>query len=142
MQRGAAASVQTQTQTQPDPDISKNKRQKTDLQAVKAAVEAEEAMIEKALDRHAFEVAETKWVLSSSSSATPLQRARDEHDHQDGGGRKIKNLRVLMAGYSEIENDGSNDVLQEQWVPAEMGRRRYGGLKVGRYIPEYSCVKA
>lgn len=106
MQRAAASTAQTQVV--PDSDLaSTNKRQKTDLWAVKAAVDQEQAKIEEAFDRHAV-VPETKWVLSSLSVMPQVGNWHAGH------------LRVHETGYAEIESE------MGPYRPSEMGRRSFG----------------
>lgn len=106
MQRAAASTAQAQAV--PDSELaSTNKRQKTDLWVVKAAVDQEQAKIEEALERHAV-VPETKWVLSA-----PSVMPRDGNWHAG-------HLTVHETGYAGIESDvGPNR-------PFEMGRRSFG----------------
>lgn len=106
MQRAAASTAQAQAV--PDSDVaSTNKRQKTDLWVVEAAVDQEQAKIEEALERHAV-VPETKWVLSAPSVMPQYGNWHAGH------------LRVHETGYAEIENDAGSH------MPSAMGRRSFG----------------
>lgn len=106
MQRAAASTAQTQAV--PESDLaSTNKRQKTDLWVVKAAVDQEQAKIEEAFERHAV-VPETKWVLSATSAMPQVDNWYAGH------------LRVHETGYAEIEDEVG------QYRPSEMGRRSFG----------------
>lgn len=106
MQRAAASTAQTQAL--PDSDLaSANKRQKTDLWVVKAAVNQEQAKIEEAFERHAV-VPETKWVLSAPSAMPQIGNWHAGH------------LRVHATGYAEIENELG------PYRPSDMGRRSFG----------------
>lgn len=106
MQRAAASTLQTQAVPESD-SASANKRQKTDLWVVKAALEQEQAKIEEALERHAL-VPETKWVLSAPSVMPQV------------GNWLAGPLRVHETGYAEIEND-----VGPYWA-SETGRRSFG----------------
>lgn len=106
MQRAAASTAQAQAV--PDSDLAfTNKRQKTDLWVVKAAVDQEQAKIEEALERHAV-VPETKWVLSTPSVMPQV------------GSWHAGHLRVHETGYAEIENDVG------PYRHSEIGRRSFG----------------
>lgn len=106
MQRAAASTAQTQAA--PESDLaSTNKRQKTDLWVVKAAVDQDQAKIQEAFERHAV-VPETKWVLSATSAMPQVGNWHAGH------------LRVHETGYAEIENEVG------PYRPSEMGRRSFG----------------
>lgn len=106
MQRAAASTAQAQAVLDSDLAFT-NKRQKTDLWVVKAAVDQEQAKIEEALERHAV-VPETKWVLSASSVMPQV------------GNCHVGHLRVHETGYAEIEDDVG------PYRHSEMGRRSFG----------------
>lgn len=106
MQRAAASTAQSQAVPESDP-ASTNKRQKTDLWVVKAAVDQEQAKIEEAFERHAV-VPETKWVLSTTSAMPQAGNLHAGH------------LRVHETGYAEIENEVG------PYRPLEMGRISFG----------------
>lgn len=106
MQRAAASTAQTQAV--PESDLaSTNKRQKTDIWVVKAAVDQEQAKIEEAFERHAV-VPETKWVLSATGARPQVGNWHAGH------------LRVHETGYAELENEVG------PYRPSEMGRKSFG----------------
>lgn len=120
MQRAAASST-TSLQIPPiDPETPPAKRQKiatpssapaslSDLQAVRDALKTEEDRREEALDRVAAISGETKWVLSCV----------DDEEAQRKGARS---LRVVTAGYSEIDREDTIFGAQR----GQEGRRRFG----------------
>ena len=120
MQRAAASST-TSLQIPPvDPETPPAKRQKittpssapaslSDLQAVRDALKTEEDRRVEALDRVAAIAGETKWVLSCVD---------DEEAHRNGA----RSLRMVTAGYSEIDREDTNSGAQR----GQEGRRRFG----------------
>lgn len=123
MQRAAASSPISSPQT---PDQPSAKRQKfsnapspatpsADLQAIQAALAAEEAKRSEAIERQAAEAGETKWVLSF----------RDE-----GGaitGHAAGTMRVVTNGYTDIDRAAETDMHDEEpWRPLVVGRRSFG----------------
>lgn len=91
------------------------------MRAVQAAVAAEEAKREEALERQAAEAGETKWFLSFR----PEERdGGSRHGHTNGDGR----LRVMSASYSGLDRDSVSAEWDEGVVrpPAVVGRRSFG----------------
>ena len=127
MQRAAASSsIASTPQGSPLPS---SKRQKTthssastpatphsDQAAIQAATEAEEAQRETALTKIAAERGETKWVLSFVDA-----------DKGQGG---LRGLRIVKAGYSDIDNnEGQVGGKEKVYRPhIEMGRRSFGNF--------------
>jgi len=81
-----------------------------ELLQIQAAVNEEEAKRERAIERLAEEVGETKWILSTVDG--------DEGEEPDSLGQRGGMLRVTNAGYADIDS--------EPWRPAEAGRRSFG----------------
>ena len=128
MQRAAASSPLSSPQQAPS--LPSTKRQKlshqqqaalstpsSDIQAIQAALAAEEAKRSEALERQAAEAGETKWVLSF----------RDDHSGGAQTGTHNGSVRVITTGYSDIDHgveqrghDG------EPWRPQMVGRRSFG----------------
>lgn len=117
MQRAAAS--QSSPQGSPStPAGPPAKRQRTsaasspatpsDLEAVNAAVAAEELKRNQAIERAAAEAGETRWVLSFSE---PEKEARQRNA-----------LRVVSAGYADLDNEDDSD---EDEVP-QTGRMSFG----------------
>ena len=123
MQRAAASSPISSSQT---PDQPLAKRQKfsnapspatpsAGLQAIQAALAAEEAKRSEAIERQAAEAGETKWVLSF----------RDEEGATNG--HAAGNLRVVTNGYADIDRAVETCRLDdESWRPLVVGRRSFG----------------
>lgn len=148
MQRAAAssapASSPTATATPTTPAEPSPKRQKldadsspsksgADLRAVQAAVAAEEAKREEALERQAAEAGETKWFLSFR----PEERDGGlGHGHRGGDG----SLRVMSASYSGLDHDSLSADWDEGVIrpAAVVGRRSFGrfnrALEVSRIL--------
>lgn len=134
MQR-AAASAPASSPTPTTPDEPSPKRQKlgadtppsstiptsTDLRAIQAAVAAEQAKREEALERQAREAGETKWVLSF--------RAEERDGGAEGGDGGWRGaLRVMSASYSGLDHEsGSVEQDEGSFRPAAVvGRRSFG----------------
>ncbi|KAI9695414.1 MAG: hypothetical protein M1836_006466 [Candelina mexicana] len=130
MQRAAAASTPTTSTSTPSTEPSP-KRQKlstsntasspsSDLQAIRAAVAAEEAVRSAAIERQAAEAGETRWVLSFL----------DGESNGVGHGR----LKIVNDGYAGIDSGrGVEDAYIEDGVEEErwreekvVGRRSFG----------------
>ncbi len=99
-----------------DPDISPSTATpNTDLQAIQAALAAEEAKREQALERQAKEAGETKWFLSF----------RPEESVAAGRG-----LKVARAGFAGIDQEGGSIGTEEGLLRAGggdiVGRRSFG----------------
>lgn len=130
MQRAAASSP---IQSSPTPEEPSPKRQKktgdspsraqvvdamADKRAIQAAMEAEEAKRQVALDKQAAEAGDTRWVLS--------------FDDQNVAGRAPNGaLRVIQAGYANIDipipqhlKSVDEDDMSDR--PAVVGRRSFG----------------
>jgi len=137
MQRAAAssapASSPTSTATPTTPAEPSPKRQKldadsssatpgADLRAVQAAVAAEEAKREEALERQAAEAGETKWFLSFRPEA---RDGSSGHGHRNGDG---SSLRVTSASYSGLDYDPLSADWDEGVIrpAAVVGRRSFG----------------
>ena len=133
MQRAAAsAPVSSATSTPTTPDEPSPKRNNiygdsspstptADLRAIQAALAAEEAKREEALERQAADVGETKWFLSFRP------------EERDGGlghgrGNGHRTLRVTNASYSGLDHDSvSADRDEGVFRPAAVvGRRSFG----------------
>ncbi|KAI9760423.1 MAG: hypothetical protein M1835_000180 [Candelina submexicana] len=130
MQRAAAAASTPTTSTSTPSTEPSPKRQKlsvsntssapsSDLQAVRAAVAAEEAVRSAAIERQAAEAGETRWVLSFL----------DGESNGVGHGR----LRIINDGYSGIDGGrGVEDAFIEDgdeaegWREKVVGRRSFG----------------
>lgn len=127
MQRAAASAPSTTTIV---PAASSNgplsKHQKTastssslsmplsELDAIRDALEAEEVKRAEAAERQGAGAGETKWVLSWV----------DGKEGEDRPVQEVAGLRVLRAGYSDIDDE--NVYAQEHWVPSVLGRRSFG----------------
>ena len=122
MQRAAAAASPTTTTTVSTAALGNappSKRQKitppSELDAIRAALDAEEAKRSEARDRQAAAIGgagETKWVLSLV-------------DRGGEGGVGESGLRVLSTGHSEI--DDGDGYIRERWLPSSgLGRRSFG----------------
>ena len=139
MQRAAASSAATDSSAaeQPSPKrrrLSSNASPSagnSDLQAIQAALAAEEAKRQQALERQSAEAGETRWMLS-------FQDAADSSDgRQDQSG-----LQVISTGYAGIDesvgkhrNDlGSDD---ESWTNPTVGRRVFGKFKRAQEVSTY-----
>ncbi|KAL0259127.1 hypothetical protein SLS55_006632 [Diplodia seriata] len=118
MQR-AAASQPSPKESPSTPNGPPSKRQRTsaasspatpsDLEAVNAAIAAEELKRTQAIDRAAAEAGETRWVLSFRE---PEKEARQRNP-----------LRVVSAGYAALDNDDDSD--EEDDTP-QVGRMSFG----------------
>ncbi|KAH7042595.1 hypothetical protein B0J12DRAFT_702247 [Macrophomina phaseolina] len=82
----------------------------SDLEAVNAAIAAEELKRDQALERAAAEAGETRWVLSFRE---PEKEARQRNA-----------LRVVSAGYADLDNEDDSDDDDEE-VP-QTGRMSFG----------------
>ena len=116
MQRAAASMPPSTPQSQTQPAITPpSKRQKlsngttslnttpSEAQLIQSALDEDAAKREEAIERLAEEAGETKWVLSTIDGDTEVG---------------VKGLRVAMAGYSDIDQDGLR--------PAMQGRKSFG----------------
>ncbi|KZF20173.1 hypothetical protein L228DRAFT_284908 [Xylona heveae TC161] len=159
MQRAAASASPSSPAT---PDGPSPKRQKTspsggkgaasasaggsDSDAIKAALEAEEAKRQEALDKQAAEAGETKWVLSfrdgDSGAADADDQARSSSTSTLASG--TGKLRVVHAGYAGIDaptstspsgprrivsgdgDDDADDTVEEEGQSGLVGRRSFG----------------
>ncbi|OJD33006.1 zinc knuckle protein [Diplodia corticola] len=118
MQR-AAASQSSPKESPSTPNGPPAKRQRTsaasspatpsDLEAVNAAIAAEELKRTKAIDRAAAEAGETRWVLSFRE---PEKEAR-----------QMNPLRVMSAGYAALDNGDDSD--EDDDAP-QVGRMSFG----------------
>jgi hypothetical protein len=134
MQR-AAASAPASSPTLTTPHEPLPKRQKlnadsspstpsADLRAVQAAVAAEEAKREEALERQAAEAGETKWFLSFRPEVT--DGVGSALGNGDGNGRGA--LRVTRASYSGLDHESVAMDHDEGTFrsAAVVGRRSFG----------------
>jgi hypothetical protein len=91
----------------------------SELEAVRAALAAEEAKRDAAMERQAAEAGETRWVLSF----------RDEESGRDGNPSRLKIIHSSYAGidssYGHVRSndEDAEEVLQS---PAIIGRRSFG----------------
>lgn len=123
MQRAAASSPISSPQT---PDLPSAKRQKhcnapspatpsADLQAIQAALAAEEAKRSEAIERQAAEAGETKWVLSF----------RDEEGAVDS--HAAGTMRIVTNSYTDIDRATETYTHDEEpYKPLVVGRRSFG----------------
>lgn len=142
MQRAAATSPTTNN----PPDEPSPKRRKKDLdspsrpkinvdeladqRAVQAAIAAEEAKRQAALERQGAEAGDTRWVLSFE-------------DHKDSTASSNLALRIVQAGYAHLDVPGhssnqhtENDATWEE-RPVMVGRRSYG--KFNKILEVWNC---
>jgi len=132
MQRAAASSPTNSFPSTPDEPSPKRRKKDSDSlsrpkfnvdtlvdqNAIQAAVEAEEAKRQAALERQAAEAGDTRWVLSfedQKGSISPSKLA----------------IRVVQAGYANLDiPSSSNKSVEEQstWEdkPVMVGRRSFG----------------
>lgn len=119
MQRAAAAQPNSPKEGPSTPTGPPTKRQRTsaasspatpsDLEAVHAAIAAEELKRTQAIERAAAEAGETRWVLSFRE---PEKEARQHNA-----------LRVVSAGYADLDNEDEDD--DEDEAP-QVGRMTFG----------------
>jgi len=101
----------------------------TDAAAVQVAMAAEELKRTQALERHAVEAGDTKWILNIADSPT---------------GAASTPLKIVHAGYIAIDSPAAHDNLEdtddvnEEVRPRLPGRRSFGKfnrvLEVGNHI--------
>ncbi|KAI9822695.1 MAG: hypothetical protein M1827_000414 [Pycnora praestabilis] len=138
MQRAAASTSPLSTTTSYSPSTPSTKRRKlsdsypstsstpiSDLEAVQAALAAEEAKRQEAVERQAAEAGETRWVLSFQ-----------DRMGSGGGGGSGGPLKVVSAGFAGIDGvrkemgDGMRrDHVQDDENPrrpSDVGRRSFG----------------
>ncbi|KAA6409027.1 MAG: hypothetical protein FRX48_07371 [Lasallia pustulata] len=123
MQRAAASSAIPSPQTPDHPSAKRRKlsnasspaTSSADLQAIQAALAADEAKRSEAIDRQAAEAGETKWVLSVRDEGRAI------NSHAAG------NLRVVTNGYVDIDCVRGMEMHgEEPWRPLMVGRRSFG----------------
>ncbi|KAI9723059.1 MAG: hypothetical protein M1812_001508 [Candelaria pacifica] len=133
MQRAAASHPSTTnplTPTSPSSEPSSKRRKisnnhtpnvpNSDLQAVRAAVAAEEAVRSAAIEKQAAEAGETRWVFS----------------FQDGGGNGVENrrLKIVEDGFAGIDSGRGIEIASMEdeedegqgWREKVVGRRSFG----------------
>ena len=123
MQRAAASSPISSPHTSDHPSAKRQKLSNVpspatpsaDLQAIQAALAAEEAKRSEAIDRQASEAGETKWVLSVRNEGGAVN------------GNATGNLRVVTKGYVDIDRATEMEMHgEEPWRPLMVGRRSFG----------------
>lgn len=123
MQRAAASSPISSPQALDQPSAKRQKYSNApspatpsaDLQAIQAALAAEEAKRSEAIERQAAEAGETKWVLSFRNEGEAVN------------GHAAGNLRVVMNGYAELDRATEIEKYDEEpWRPLVVGRRSFG----------------
>jgi hypothetical protein len=132
MQRAAAASPTPSTPTTPDEPSPKRRKkdsdsssrpkvnvdQLADQRAVQAAIAAEEAKRQAALERQGAELGDTRWVLSFEDQKGAMAAPKLA-------------IRVVQAGYANLDVPPANNKSVEedsQWEekPVMVGRRSFG----------------
>ena len=123
MQRAAASSPIPSPQSSDQPSAKRQKfsnapslaTPSVDLQAIQAALTAEEAKRSEAIERQAAEAGETKWVLSFRDGEGAVN------------GHAAGNLRVATNGYADIDRAADIDKHDDEpWRPLMVGRRSFG----------------